>query len=111
MIARGVHVMLQVGGRTGSSGGSNVESFVVTSMLTKGYNQWYMCERGKQILRKGMDKGNFRFQARIIRYDHGIGLYEYADLVDSEWEVKHIFVLADGSDIKEEKGKVKFSLM
>ena len=47
-----------------------------------------------------MNKGKFRFQARIIQYDHGIGLYEYADLVDSEWEVKHIFVLADGSDIR-----------
>ena len=35
MIDRGVHVALWVGVGTGTSGGSKVKSFVVTSTLTK----------------------------------------------------------------------------
>ena len=53
-------------GGTGTSGGSKVESFVVTRMSNKGYKKWYMRERGNQIWKKGMDEGNFGFKARII---------------------------------------------
>ena len=49
MSERGVQVTLQVGGGTGTSGGSKVEIFVVNITSTKGYNKWYMCERVKQI--------------------------------------------------------------
>ena len=100
MIERGVHVTLWVGEGTVTSGGSKVEIFVVTSMYNKGYNNWYMCERGEKICKKGVDEGKFRFEARIIRYDHGLGRYEYFNPVDSEWVTDSIFVLADGSDIK-----------
>ena len=97
-----MHVTLRVGGEK--------ISFVVTSVSSKAYNKWYMCEKGKQIWRKGMVKGKFRFQARMIHIDPATGRYNYVDPVQSHWEVKHIFVLADGSDIAAERGKVKFSL-
>ena len=75
---------------------------------TKGYNKWYMCERGNHIWKKGMDKGTFRFEARMIRYDHVNWRDEYVNLVELEWGPESIFVLADGSDIKEDKGWVSF---
>ena len=110
MIARGLHVTLWVGRGTVNSGGSKVEILVVTSTLTKGYNKWYMCERGKYICKKGMDKGKFRFEARMIRYDHVNWRDEYVNLVELEWGPESIFVLAGGRDIKEEKGRVIFVL-
>ena len=57
-----------------------------------------------------MVKGKFRFQERMINNDPATGSYNYVDPVQSDWEVKHIFLLADGSDIEAEKGKVSFSL-
>ena len=77
-----------------------MEIFVVTSTSNKGYNKWYMCERGKKIWKKGMDEEKFRFEARMIRYYHGHLRCEYANPVDLEWGPEYIFVLADGSDIK-----------
>ena len=57
-----------------------------------------------------MDKGKFRFKAIMIRYDHGLGRYAYVNPVESEWGTESIFVLDDGSDIKEYKGRVCFVL-
>ena len=37
-------------------------------------------------------------------------MYEYVNPVDLEWGPESIFVLAGGSDIKEEKGRVIFAL-
>ena len=51
-----------------------------------------------------MDEGKFRFKARMIRYDHGLERYKYVNPVDSEWVPESIFVLSDGSYIKEERG-------
>ena len=110
IIERGVNVTLWVKGGTGTSRGSNLISCVVTSVTGKAYNKWYICEKGKQIWIKGMVKGKFRFQARMIHIDPATGSYNYVDPVQSDWEVKHIFVLVDGSDIEAAKGKVKFSL-
>ena len=45
IIERGVHVTLRVGGEK--------ISFVVTSVSSKAYNKWYMCEKGKAYLEKG----------------------------------------------------------
>ena len=69
-----------------------------------------MCERGTKIREKGMDEEKFRFEARIIRYDHGHGRYKYVNLFDSYWGTESTFVLADVSDIKEDKGRVSFVL-
>ena len=44
----------------------------------------------------------------MITYDHGVGKYEYVNPIDSEWESKCIFVLADASDIKEVGGEINF---
>ena len=91
--------------RFGSEGGRESQgdpkwNFFVASTLTKGYNKWYICERGEYLFKKGMDKRNFRFEARMIRYDHGYGRYEYFKPVDSDWGPASIAVLADGSEIK-----------
>ena len=90
----------------GQRGRGNLRSvqggkFFVTITSTKRYNKWYMWERVNQILKKGMDEGKFRFEARMIRYDHVHWRYEYVNPVDSEWEPDFIFVLSDVSDIKE----------
>ena len=39
IIERGVHIRLRIGGGKVTSGGSKVESFVVNSTSTKGYNK------------------------------------------------------------------------
>ena len=62
MIERRVHVTLQVREGIGASVVSKMEHFVVTSTLTKRYNKWYMCKRGKHIWKKSMYKGKFRFE-------------------------------------------------
>ena len=36
-----------------------------------------MFKRGEHICKKGMYKGKFRFEARMIRNYHGLGRYEY----------------------------------
>ena len=41
-------------------------------------------------------------------YDHRVGNYEYVNPINSEWEAKCIFVLADTIDIKEVVGKISF---
>ena len=46
----------------------------------------------------------------MIRYDHRVGGYEYVSPIESEWEAKSIFVLADASDIKEVGGRINFIL-
>ena len=74
------------------------------------HNRWYICEKGKQTWKRGIKEGKFRFEARMIRYDHGVGGYEYVSPVESEWEAKSIFVLADASDIKEVGGRINFIL-
>ena len=81
-----------------------LEFFVVTSVATKTYGKWYLCEEGKQIWKKGMDEGVFRFEARMVRYDHGLGKYEYANPIDSDRDIQSIFVLADGGNIHAVKG-------
>ena len=69
------------------------------------------CVRGvKPIWKKGMDEGKFRFETRMIWYDHGHGRYEYFKPVESEWGPDSIFLLAGGIDIKEEKWRVSFVL-
>ena len=68
-----MHVTLWVRGGTGTSGGSKVGNFVMTSTSTKGYNKWYICEMVKQIYKKDVEEGKFRFKARMIQYDHELG--------------------------------------
>ena len=106
IIERDVHVTLEVSQGKGTLLRTEVKDFVVTSVATKTYNRWYLCEKSKQTWKQGISEGKFRFEARMIRYDHGLGKYEYENPIDSEWVAKSIFVLADASDIKEVKGKI-----
>ena len=110
IIERGMHVKLQVSEGKGRLARTEIKDFVVMSVATKTYNRWYMCEKGKQTWKRGIKEGKFRFEARMIRYDHGVGMYEYVSPIDSEWEAKSIFVLADASDIKEVGGRINFIL-
>ena len=87
-----------------------MKMFVVTITSNKGYNKWYMCEKGNHNWKKGMEEGKFSFEARIIQYDHRLGRYEYLNPVDLKWGPESIVLLADGSDIKEDKGRVSFVL-
>ena len=41
-------------------------------------------KENKYIWEKGMDEDVFRFEARMVRYDHGHGKYEYVNLIDSD---------------------------
>ena len=110
IIERGMHVKLQVSEGKGRLARTEIKDFVVMSVATKTYNRWYMCEKGKQTWKRGIKEGKFRFEARMIRYDHGVGMYECVSPIDSEWEAKSIFVLADASDIKEVGGRINFIL-
>ena len=53
---------------------------------------------------KDIGEGVFRFEVRMVRYDHGHGKYEYVDPHDSDRDVEQIFVLADESDITQYRG-------
>ena len=48
IIARGVHVKLVVSQSKGRLARTEMKYFVVTSVSTKTYNEWYMCEKGRQ---------------------------------------------------------------
>ena len=85
-----------------------MKDVVVTSVSTKTHNRWYMCEKGRQTWKRGIKEGKFILEARIIIYDHGVGKYEYVNPIDSEWESRCIFVLADASNIKEVGGEINF---
>ena len=53
-----------------------MKDFVITSISTKTYNRWYICEKGTQTWKRGMKEGKFRLEARMITYDHGVEKYE-----------------------------------
>ena len=64
-----------------------------------------MHEKGRQTWKRVIKEGKFRLEARMIAYDHGVGKYEYANPIDSEWESKCIFVLADEATSRRWVGK------
>ena len=47
-----------------------------------------------------MQKGKFRVLARMVRFDHGAGRYEFENVLSSQWAPDTIYVLADASDFK-----------
>jgi len=106
-----VHVKLEVSQGKGRFLMTEIKDFVITSVSTKTYNRWYLCDKGRQTWKEGMKEGKFRVEARMISFDHGLGKYEYVNPIGSEWEAKSIFVLADASDIKEVGGKISFAMI
>ena len=85
-----------------------MKDFIVTSVATKTYSRWYMCEKGKQTWKRNIEENKFRFEARMISYDHAVGKYVHVNPIDSERDVISILLLADGIDIEEVKGNINF---
>ena len=67
-----------------------------------------MCEKGKNTWKMNIEENNFRFEARMISYDHAFGKYVYLNPIDSEWDGISILLLADGINIEEVKGRINF---
>ena len=61
-----------------------MKGFIVTSVATKTYNKWYMCEKGKNTLKRNIEDNKFRFEARMISYDHAVGKHMYVNPIDLE---------------------------
>ena len=87
VITRDTHVKITVNQGKGKNAISGSEDFRVLGIYTKSYNKWYMCELGKQKWSMDLGEGEYRVYARMVRFDHGIGRYEHADPIKSEWEV------------------------
>ena len=85
-----------------------MKDFIVTSVSTKTYNMCYMCEKGKQTWKSNIKENKFRFEVRMISYDHAVGNCVYVNPIDSEWDVIYILLLADGIDIEEVRGNTNF---
>ena len=100
-----VHVTLEVSQGKGRCFRTEIKDFVFTSVSTKTYNRWQLCDKCRQTWKAGMKEGKFRVEARMISYDRGLGKYEYVNPIGSEWEATSFFVLADASDIKEVGGR------
>ena len=83
--------------------------FRVLGIYTKSFNKWHMCELGKQ--KWSMDfflGGEYRVYARMVRFDHGIGRYEHADPIESEWETDAIYVSIDAAQIDKALGSFNY---
>ena len=85
---------------------SRSEDFGVLGIYTKSYNKWHMCELGKQkwSMYCFFWGGEYRVYARMVRFDHGIGRYEHADPIKSEWETDDIYVSIDAAQIDKALG-------
>jgi len=44
----------------------------------------------------------------MVRFDHGIGRYEHADSIKSEWETDAIYVLIDAAQIDKALGSFNY---
>ena len=79
-------------------------------IYAKSYNKWYMCESlGKQKWSMDfLEGGEYRVYARMVRFDHGIGRYEHADPIESEWETDAIYVSIDAAQIDKALGSFNY---
>ena len=54
-------------------------------------------------------EGEYRVYAtRMVRFDHGIGRYEHADPIESEWETYAIYVSIDAAQIDKVLGSCNY---
>jgi len=102
--------MITVNQEKGNHAMSRSEDFCVLGIYTKSYNKWYICELGKQkwyMVYFG-GRGEYRVYVRMVRFDHGIGRYEHADPIESEWETDAICVLIDAAQIDKVLGSFNY---
>jgi hypothetical protein len=77
-------------------GNSGELSFLhVLGVYRKSYNKWYI-DSTKELWKKDLPSGKFRFYRRKMSYDHGF--CSYLD-EDATFLGKDVFVLGDGADI------------
>ena len=103
-----MHVTIEASEVNGTLMRKEVKDFIVTSVATNKYNRWYMCEKAKHTCKSNIEENKFRFESRMILYDHAVGKYVYVNPIDSEWDVVSILLLADGIEIEEVKIKINF---
>ena len=87
------HVRVKVSRGVGNFMVTQTADFCVMGFTKTYENKWYLCDVGQeQVWKKKMSAGKFRVIIRMIRYDNGVGRYEYEKSVSSQWENKTIFV-------------------
>ena len=77
-------MIIEVSEGKGMSMRKEVKDFIVTSVATKTYNRWYMCEKGKQTWKRNIKENKFRFESSMISYDHEVRKYVYMNPIDLE---------------------------
>ena len=68
----------------GTSMRKEVKYFIFASVATKIYNRCYMCQKGKHTWKRNIEDNKFRFEARMISYDHAVGNHMYVNPIDLE---------------------------
>ena len=53
-------------------------------------------------------EGGYWVHARMVRFNHGIGRYEHADPIKSEWETYAIYVSIDAAQIDKALGSLNY---
>ena len=75
---------IEVSEGKGTSMRKELKCFIFTSVSTKTYNRWYMCDKGNQTWKSNIEENKFRFEARMISYDHAVVKYVYVNPFDLE---------------------------
>lgn len=100
VIRRNMHVKLEISEGRGAAKRTAVEDYRVLAIYTKTYNKWFLCEKGRQMWKKGIKKGEYRVLVRMVQFDHLMG--KYKDCVPTgfvKWGKKRMFILCDASSI------------
>ena len=77
-------MIIEVSEGKGMSMRKEVKDFIVTSVSTKAYNRWYMCDKGNQNWKRNVVENTYRFEVRMISYDHTVGKYLYVKPINSD---------------------------
>ena len=56
-----MHVTIEISEGKGMSMRKDVKYFIVTSVVTKTYNRWYMCDKCEQTWKRNIEENKFRF--------------------------------------------------
>jgi hypothetical protein len=79
--------------RTGIMSCHVEKDFRVLGIYSKTYNKWFPCQKGRQPWHQTQAAGKYRIYARMIEFDHSLGLganwaYQDTDPANSNWGVK-----------------------
>ena len=77
VIQRNVHDRLEICEGKGTTAKKSVDNYRVHAIHTKTYSKWFLCDKGEQAWKKGIDKDEYRVLARMIQFvDHLMGKYK-----------------------------------